>query len=131
MDIENGKAKQSTPSSPQHGFDDCEDQIGEIVDNLTKREGRIQNQWDQIRDLEEQLDFVIQQISHLLHQEYAPPYRTLAEFREYIPAARGSEHRAGRPSLLFSSTPPLLRDSSSRRIYWGPMQLPAEVPAFH
>jgi uncharacterized coiled-coil protein SlyX len=120
--FENSKSKQSAPPSS-----DQEDRIGEMVDTLTETEEDIQSCWNQMRVLEENLDVCIQRISRLLREEYAPPYRTLAEFREYIAAARGSEHRAGRPSLLFSSSPPILRDSFSRRKFWGPLRLSSKV----
>ena len=64
VDFENRKAGQYIPSSSegQLGFDDREDQIGEMVDTLTETEGNIQNLWDQTRDLEESLDVFIQSI---------------------------------------------------------------------
>jgi hypothetical protein len=122
LDLEDGQAERRTPSSPSGSHS-----LGELADQIVDTECGIHNLWDKAGAIEETMEVCIQQISQLLHEEYAPPYRTLAEFREYIAAARGSERRAGRPSLLFSAAPPMLRGSFSRGMFVGPAPSPAKV----
>jgi hypothetical protein len=95
------------------------DEHSSLPSKLNFCEARAESTWKNVDALENEIDDLIEMTTYLLSAEYMPPFRSMSDFRDYIAARAAAELRAGRPSVLFSAAPTLLRTRFRRRIFWG------------